>query len=487
MIPPPPAATLPTDPDVVVVGAGAAGIAAATALRAEGLACVVLEAADRVGGRCRTESDSLGSPFDHGASWLHAGDRNPLVPLAGRLGIGLLDQRRGERDRVTFVDGRRATAAELAEYDAAEEAFHASAFRLDRARAAAGGPDLPLSAATPDRRFAATVEAWEGPVISAAEADAISLEDWAANLLDGPNYAVSTGLGALVARLAEGLPVVAGAPVTRIEWGGPAGGTRVRVSGPRGTVRARCCLVTVSTGVLAAGSIAFDPPLPEATRDAVAALPMGLLTKVALRAARQPAGHPPERPAGRPDGPDRLDLPDFAGIDREVARGERLMVFQAWPFGRDHVIGFVGGRSARALAGVTDAEAVALAREELRRGFGTRADRALDPARAVVTRWGTDPLTLGSYSYAVPGGHAARLALARPVAPGRLHLAGEACHPHLAGTAGGAWQTGLEAGAAIARALRGAAGPAVAPAPRAPSAHEPRAPSAREPRDPTDP
>ena len=69
---------LPSDPDVLVIGAGCAGIAAARELAARGRSCVVLEAGPRVGGRAYTESASLGVPFDHGASWLHQADDNPL-------------------------------------------------------------------------------------------------------------------------------------------------------------------------------------------------------------------------------------------------------------------------------------------------------------------------------------------------------------------------------------------------------------------------
>ena len=88
----------PAETDVVVVGAGAAGIAAARTLAELGRSCVGLEASGRVGGRACTSAAGLGAPFDHGASWLHEAEANPLAPIARRLGFTLREERRGRRD-----------------------------------------------------------------------------------------------------------------------------------------------------------------------------------------------------------------------------------------------------------------------------------------------------------------------------------------------------------------------------------------------------
>lgn len=424
----------PANPEIVVVGAGAAGIAAARELAALGRSCVVLEAAPRVGGRAFTESDTLGAPFDHGASWLHQAGDNPLTPLARDLGIPLVDHDT-LREYRTFDGGRLVTPEERAAYDAAWDRFE----RAAAARAAPeAGPDLPLADVVPQGGlWDATVGHWVGPIISAAELAAISLRDWHATLLGSPNLLPEPGVGALLRRLAEGLPIALGTPVTRLRWGGPAG---VVAEGPRGSLAARAAIVTVPTAVLAAGAIAFDPPLPAATQETVAALPLGLLTKVALRAA----------------GEDRLCLPPFAGLERRVeGPDDHPITWVAWPFGRDHLIGFIGGARAWDLAGEPSAAAEAFARAELARLFGARAiARALRPeGQAVVTRWAEDPLARGAYSHARPGHAGARAALAAPLAGGRLTFAGEACHTRFAGTVGGAWDSGRAAARAVAAAL----------------------------------
>jgi len=426
--------------DVVVVGAGAAGIAAATALRAAGLDCVVLEASGRVGGRARTEPVAPGEAFDHGASWLHEAADNPLTPVARRLGFTLRDEGRRQRD-ILLTAGRDATPMERAAYDAACEAFDAAA----EARAAAGGPDLLLAEAVPrGGPWDATVAHWYATIISGAEAGRISLADYVATGLGGTNLAVAEGLGTLVARLAEGLPVRLHAPVSRIRWA-EAGGAVV-VEGPGGTVRARGCIVTVSTGVLTAdgpsNGIGFDPPLPAAVREAVLGLPQGLLSKVVLRAA----------------GADRLDLPAFARLARQVeGPGDTPMSWMLWPFGRGHAIGFIGGERAWALAREGPAAAEAFARAELARYCGARRVAQVFTPGAVVTGWAEDPLFLGAYSIARPGQAGARATLAgAALAGGRLRFAGEACHTRYAGTVGGAWDSGVRAAEAVVVALRGA-------------------------------
>jgi monoamine oxidase len=419
--------------EVVVVGAGAAGIAAATTLRETGIDCVVLEASDRVGGRARTEAVAPGEPFDHGASWLHEADDNPLTPLARRLGFTLRDEGRRRRD-ILLTAGHNATPAEQAAHAAACEAFDAAA----EARAASGGPDVPLADAVPhDGPWDATAAHWYATIISGAEAGRISLADYVATGLGGTNLAVAEGLGRLVARLAEGLPVRLDTPVSRIVW--TDGG--VRVEHPGGTVQARGCIVTVSTGVLAADGIGFAPALPEAVRAAIDGLPQGLLAKVMLRAA----------------GSDRLDQPAFARLARQVeGPGDTPMSWMLWPFGRAHAIGFIGGERAWALARQGRAAAEAFARSELARYFGAaRVASAFAPG-AVVTRWAEDTLFRGAYSIARPGHAGARAVLAEAaLADGRLRFAGEACHTRYAGTVGGAWDSGVQAARAVVATLRG--------------------------------
>jgi monoamine oxidase len=421
------------EPDVLVVGAGAAGIAAARRLAELGRSCRVLEAGPRIGGRAVTDH-RLGAPFDLGASWLHEAEHNPLTPIAQRMGLTLHDSGRRRRDLLLTAGGRAATAAERAAWAEAVDDFDATA----EARAAEGGPDIPLSDAVPrGGPWDATATHWLAEMINAAPAEDTSLHDYVATGLDGWNPQVAEGVGTLVARLGEGLPVALSALVRRLRWGGPG----VVAEGSFGTLRAQAAIVTVSTGVLAAGGIAFDPGLPGEVRDAIAGLPLGLLSKVGLRAT----------------GAERFGLRAFGRLGRQVeGPGDGPISWMLWPFDRDHVVGFLGGCRAWALAREGPAAAEAAAREELARYFGAaEVARAFPPGvPSVVTGWGEDPLFLGAYSHARPGQAGARAAL-RDAAPagGRLRFAGEACHARYAATVGGAWDSGIHAAEQVHAAL----------------------------------
>jgi monoamine oxidase len=416
----------------VVIGAGLAGLGAAAALRDAGRTCVILEASGRTGGRAWTTNPaSLGGVwFDMGAVWFHDAEHNPLVPIANAAGDRLLrsDEIRTER---TYVGGRLMTNDESLSYDGAWARFEAAADALLR-----DGGDVSLADVTrslPADPWAATVEAWEGPVICAVNAARFSARDWRRNALGGSNLVPEGGIGAFVQRrLTSGPDIRLNTPVTRILWGGPGG--RVTVESAGGTLTAGACIVTVSTGVLASGTLTFEPALPPEVHDSIHALPMGLALKVALRA----------------NGPDRLGVPLHCSIDRQVAHsGGSLMPFQCWPFGRDYVQGWIGADIAWGLAQAGEAAAVDYALGQLREIFGGKVDRLFGGGGSLVTHWDADPWIRGAYCYAVPGQSHARDQLARPLSGGHLMFAGEACNTPYAGTLAGAWISGQAAAKAV--------------------------------------
>ena len=416
--------------DVAIVGAGAAGLAASAVLRAAGRRCILIEAGDRIGGRAHTLHPALlgGACFDTGATWLHAAERNPLVALARRRGIALEPAFRGGRR--LLVAGRTASDAEQAAYESSRAAWEA----LVTARA--GGPDCTLAEAGSARAgdpWTASIENWDGAIIAAADAGELSLHDWHRNVLDDDNLSPPDGVGTLLETLLGPLagPARLATPVRGIAWGGT--GCVLRCDGA--CLTARAVIVTVSTGVLRSGRIAFEPELPPDILDAIDGLPMGLLSKLAL-------------PAAAPVGA----IEDDTLVERQVPeRGDPGMLVSVRPHGLGYVAGFFGGRHAWSLADRPEA-ALAEARAILR-----EADSDAEPgAGGLVTGWGTDPLFGGAYAYCRPGRAGSRAALSRPLCDGRLSFAGEACRADgLAGTVGGAMLDGERAAQAVLRCIIG--------------------------------
>jgi monoamine oxidase len=258
-------------------------------------------------------------------------------------------------------------------------------------------------------------------VIAAAPLGAMSLRDFQATLLSGGNRLPAGGLGALVARLSQGLPIACGATVTTLRWGG----REAVAQGDFGTLRAHAVICTLPTSLLASDAIRFDPPLPTCVQQAAYDLPLGHAIKVALHAA----------------GADRLGLPDHASTDRQVTPGEPLVPITFWPQGQPIASAWIGATLAPEIQRAGPAAAEALVRDEIATRLGHDAPTAFRSG-ALVSGWGCDPLARGVYSHARVGASEARSMLAAPLAGGRLCFAGEACHATLAGTVGGAWLSG---------------------------------------------
>jgi monoamine oxidase len=251
------------------------------------------------------------------------------------------------------------------------------------------------------------------PMDMAVDPGELSIRDWARQEDLSPNYLVYKGLGSVVAKFGEGLPVSLSTPVKRIRYGGKG----VTVETEKGDVQAKACIVTASTGALQSGYIRFDPNLPVWKEEAIGQLPMGLLAKIPLLL----------------DG-ERFGLSPFEDILYERS-GLQDIYFLAFPFEMPMMIGFVGGSFAWHLTAQGTEAAIDFALDALRRLFGETA--ASHVKKAEFTRWANIPWTRGSYSAALPGKAGARAALARPLAD-RVFFAGEALAGPLTQTVGGA-------------------------------------------------
>jgi len=395
--------------DVVIIGAGAAGLGAAKTLIAQGKSVRLLEAQTRIGGRARTVSAKFGIPFDWGCAWMHAADRNPFFDEAIAQ-HATLQHHDLNLDRLYF-GARRATAIEMAQMFKADFQFAA----MLEHKTAKGDRLAELLEATTVGTAAST---YAGPMDFAQDMDEISAADLMAAADLDPNFLVREGFGAVVTQWARDIPVELDTPVKRLRWDGPA----VIAETPRGELAAKAAIVTVSTGVLAFGGLRFVPDLPPAQDEAIHNLPMGLLTKIPLEIK----------------GGDRLGLRPFEDILIEH-RGHHDVYFLCFPFDCDLIIGFVGGDFAWELSAAGEAAAVDFAVQSLTRTFGADVEKHI--GRSAMTDWGANPYTRGAYAAARPGCAAARKTLMEPVG-GRIFFAGEALGGSLVQTCAGARLSG---------------------------------------------
>jgi monoamine oxidase len=411
------------DFDVVIVGAGAAGIAAARRIAGAGRSYVVLEASDRWGGRCFTDMRTFGIPYERGARWIYMPSVNPMAKLAITAGLNIYPVPPTQRMRI----GRR-----YARDDEMED-FLASLLRCNRAISDATRGRLDVSCA---QALPKDLAAW-GPTIEFVLGDFgrgkalsnISAMDFAKSAEREVAAFCPQGLGTLLGKLAFGSPIQFSSPVTRIQWGG-----RLVEAETRGTVlTARAAIVTASTGVLASGKIRFQPVLPARHAEAIGKLGLGSYEHVAIEFAGNPLGLRSDDLVFEKAG-DRRTAALFANVS-----GSRLCVVE------------VAGKLAADLAEDGEAAMTAFAIDWLAGLFGSDLKRA-GVKRTHATRWMKEPWVLGAFSAASPGGQWARTVLSDSLNE-HLWFAGEAVHETLWGTLAGAWEAGERAADAAIKRL----------------------------------
>lgn len=399
--------------DAIVIGAGAAGLAAARRLMAAGREVILLEASSRIGGRART-IEAFGAPIDLGCGWLHSADRNPLVPLAEKLGF-TIDKSEPPWTKQSF--GPLFGPGEQAEFRKAYAAFD-----IRQEAAAKNVEDAPAATQLePGNRWNALLNAIS-TYYNGVELDRVSIKDFAQYIDTEVNWRVREGYGAFFAAYGRDAPVVLDCPVTRLAWGGEG----VRVSTPRGDISAPSAVVAVPPTVIAHERMRFDPILPEKA-EAAAALSLGVVEKVFLHLA-EPEQFP-------------VDGHLFAAIDRTETGSYHLR-----PFGRPFIECFFAGDLACQLDTKGGEAFVDFALQEITSLLGAEMRKKL--TFAAQSRWLADPYIAGAYSHAKPGHAGARAALTAPVAD-RLYFAGEHCSPHFFSTAHGAYESGIAAAEAL--------------------------------------
>jgi monoamine oxidase len=417
--------------DVIVVGAGAAGLAAARSLHDAGRSVITLEARQRLGGRVWTDRSWPGIALDMGASWIHGATGNPLTTLARQFGLQTAPTDFDNMDVYTS-HGRRLRDAEIVALDAKLESIVDAAIDLGETL------DVDISLAEAFRQIMqddpppAHLQAGLSYMINtaiehefAADADDLSLWWWDdAEQFPGADLLLPGGYDEMFTSLARGLDIRLGYAATRVECT-PRG---VRITTNRGLFSGQAAVIALPLGVLKTNGVEFRPPLVGPKQVAIQRVGVGVLAKCYLRFPQA-----------------------FWEEDRQFFGwiGERVGEWAEWLnlshfTGKPALLGFNAGGYGRQVEGMSDREAITAAMAALRTIFGPTIPA---PEAVRVSRWSRDPFALGAYSHMTPGATPDDYdTLAAPWCD-RLLFAGEHTHRAHPATVHGALLSGRRAAA----------------------------------------
>jgi len=418
---------MPTQTDVIIIGAGTAGLAAAKQLRKRGISFVVLEASHRIGGRAYSEEIAPDVWFDLGCAYLVAGpdagkhidESNPLIDFAKDQGAVI---ERYQYDSHYIYNGspldEDAEKVREAFYKDCEAAIRRSVTRGED-RAISELIDLDNPYATPYMDMMA--------VTVPKDLDESSAADFYCGVKEYSNYISLRGYGNLIADWGSDIEVSLNTKVDSVDWSG----NDVTVKTAKGSIRARTIISTVSTGVMAAEHIHFAPSLPDWKMEAFRNIPMGAENKIGVHFSKE------------------IVSPEDSGYYQSWSSDAQGAYIDANLLSTNVVTVFMGGRFSMWMEKQGRQAAHEFAVDRIAEIFGNDIRKAV--TRSIASAWVTDPWTLGSYASAVPGQYHQRKALPLPI-DNKLFFAGEAT-ARTNGTVTGAYWSGVRAAREVAEVV----------------------------------
>ncbi|MEO0896860.1 MAG: NAD(P)/FAD-dependent oxidoreductase [Bacteroidota bacterium] len=411
--------------EIIIVGAGIAGLGAAKFLQEKGYNPILLEAQERVGGRLKTNR-SLGIAVDEGASWIHGPIKNPITELAKEAGATTF-----LTDDESFVaydmDGSRYSEDIIGQ---AEERYQEILEELDGQKDMSFGEvfyrDYPQY--QHNRLWTYMLSAYlefdtGGDIKMLSSTDFYDDKEF-----KGEDVIVSNGYDTLVNYLKEGLDIRLQTKVVGIDYSGE----KISIQTHQGVFTADHVLLTVPLGVLKKEVITFTPPLPPITQQAIDGLGMGVVNKFLLTWDQafweeeiQYIGYTPEEKG-------KFNL--FLNM-KTFTKANALMTFAY-------------GDYAVLTEEMTDADIVEQIMTHLKKMYGNDIPQ---PTHMLRTKWHENPYTFGSYSFARPGLGSKGYKLLKEDVDNKIFFAGEHTIKKYRGTVHGAYLSGIRAAKKIKR------------------------------------
>jgi len=418
--------------NVIVVGAGMSGLAAAQELAKKGFEVLVLEGRTRPGGRIWTDH-TLDVPVDLGAAWIHGKNKNPIYELSRKSGIKTAPSNFSNSQ---LVDDKGRKVSPLRQVLNAGRAnrilprLKRLAKQLEKDISVHDGVNKIISET---KMSGEELSFLNRHLIEFQALNGASLEEQSLfALVEGPiaygggDLVFPNGFAQVFEHMAQGIHIRYRETVLSIKYDDH--GAEVETS--KGKYEADAVVVTLPLGVLKAGHVKFSPALPDSMQSSITSLKMGAFNKIAMRFKEPFWAH------------------DCDVIEQVPEKPDLVCQFVNWyKYTKEPIlVACLAANTARAWERESDEEQEARMSALLRKYFGSSASH---PIASVVTRWGQDEFSLGAYSVVDPGATAEKFdALAQPVK--RLFMAGEATGRTHQGTVPGAYLSGVRAAKQIA-------------------------------------
>ena len=405
------------NPDVVIIGAGIAGLEAAKTLHKKGVSFLIVEANNRIGGRIHTNNKIFGVPFDTHAHWMRASPDNPLISHGRSNGFDIY---RDYGRQQYFVGNRQATTEEMTDLWKTDALFN-KRIRSSALSGVTGSDDNARTALGEDffsHPWGYTVASEYGVWDMAQDSKDWSPKSWW-NSLDAESWFCAEGYGSVAAHYGRAIPVSLATAAREIDWSGD----HVVVTTSAGQIRARAAILTVSVGVLAAERIKFTPTLPVEKQEAINAIDMAVMNYIGLLFSEDVFGFGSDSYVYQ-------QQTDETGVGYLTNTKNSNLTY-----------GYVGGSQAKALERESMDTVIAYGLDGIKSMLGNDVENRF--LKGFATACGKIPLFDGAYSAVRPGKSGARAILGRTLAE-KLFFAGEATHETQASTVNGGLESGRD-------------------------------------------